>query len=210
MGQTILFAWHVVMYKCRTSVFLSLNMRNAIFGGNKNVVAPVSSRPNCCGHTRWICGPNFSGRTFVHVLVIMHASIKRSSVQVVSRQAGRLLDTCFSTCLHKFTSIRRVSCARPSTERRHWEWHAVCTWVSCHVPGSTNKEHGLGIYWAWLEGRLTCCTLARGPLAFEAWVSPSVKIVGSFQSTLARAFIRPTANGTAPCHHGAWNVHPSK
>jgi hypothetical protein len=58
-----------------------------------------------------LCEPKF-----VHVDV-MHASMG-SSVYIVSRQAGRLLDTGFSTYLYNCTSIRRVCCARPSIDRR--------------------------------------------------------------------------------------------
>jgi hypothetical protein len=90
--------------------------------------------------------PIFCGHKFVHVLV-MHAFM-RGSIHVVSQQAGRLLDTGFSTCLQNCTSIRRACCARPSTERRHREWHVVWTRFSCHVPENTTKEHGLGTYWA--------------------------------------------------------------
>jgi hypothetical protein len=45
----------------------------------------------------------------VHVQ-IMHASM-RGSVHIVSRHAGRLLDTGFSACLHNCTIIRRMCCA---------------------------------------------------------------------------------------------------
>jgi hypothetical protein len=55
--------------------------------------------------------PIFCAPKFVHVQV-MHASM-RGSVHVVSRQAGRLLDTGLSACLHNCTSIRRLCCARP-------------------------------------------------------------------------------------------------
>jgi hypothetical protein len=57
--------------------------------------------------------PIFCGPKFVHVHV-MHASM-RGSVHALSRQAGRPLDNGFSACLHNFTSIRRLCCARPST-----------------------------------------------------------------------------------------------
>ena len=53
-----------------------------------------------------------------------------------------------SACLHNCTSIRRVCCARPRTERQYREWHIVCTRFSCQVPENTAKEHGLGTYWA--------------------------------------------------------------
>jgi hypothetical protein len=108
----------------------------------------------------------------------MHAPM-RGSVHVVSRQAGRLLDTGFSPCLHNCMSIHRLCCALPSTERRHREWHVVCTRFSCNVPRNTTKQHGLGTYIG-LEGRLTwsVSTLARGSLAFQAFASPGVKYGG--------------------------------
>jgi hypothetical protein len=98
--------------------------------------------------------PIFCGPNFVHVQVL-HASM-RGLVRVLSRLAGRLLDTGFSKCLHNCTSIRRVCYARPSTERRHREWHVAYTRLSCHVPGNTSKEHGLGTYWAVGAVNLEC------------------------------------------------------
>jgi hypothetical protein len=42
------------------------------------------------------------------------------------------------------------SVLRPAVYKaaRHREWHVVCTRFSCHVPGTTTKEHGLGTYGA--------------------------------------------------------------
>jgi hypothetical protein len=59
-----------------------------------------------------------------------------------------------------------------------------------------------------LEGRLSLSvsTLARGSLTFEAYASSGVMNGGELSKypiILARAFISPTANGTATCHHGA-------
>jgi hypothetical protein len=70
-----------------------------------------------------LCGPKC-----VHVHVQgMHAAIMRSSVHLVSRQTWRVLNTRLSTqCLHKFTSIHRVLCARAPTESGDTEYGMSC------------------------------------------------------------------------------------
>jgi hypothetical protein len=161
---------------------------------------PLSSRPNYSGHTRWICGPNSAGRKscmcrLCTPLCVAQCTQCRDKQRGYSKLGSRHVGTIALVSAECFAHGHRQSGDTESDMACALGLLAMC-------PEIQTKSTGYGPIG--LEGRLTCgvCTLARGSLAFEACASPGVKTVGSFQSTLARAFIWPTANGTAPCHHG--------